>query len=515
MNELPRRKLLEIVAKDGRSIIENPRRLEGLLRDYCGEYRREISVLVMAVREHAVSDMLAASGSLPRKVLLARLAQRLCDNLALSAEAALWSVESWALALGIISEAELSPDKPASVPEISVSTQAKRTTSSTNSKAAAATAIKSSPAKTAANSFVVAANGGGDFRSIGDALQKIAPNSRLLIREGLYNESFVIDKPVEINGDGKMENIIIRSADSSCLLMQTRKAVVRGLTFQGRGKQNGRSFFAVSIPTGELLLENCRITSDSLSGIAVFGAGASPLVKNCWIHDCADSGFYIFDSASPRIENCDVYQNANVSVAITMGANPALKSCRIFDGGNGGVVAWGNGSAGTIEDCRIYGHRLANVGVREYANPAFRRCAIFGGRDTGIFIHQNGYGGFEECDVYQNAQTEVGISQNTNSIFRRCAIHHGENSGVILQNQARALFENCNIYDNSDAGVAIYGESTATVNRCNINRNGKVAVRVKEQSVARIENCDLRENFLAAWETDYGVVVEENNNREY
>ncbi|HEX9962651.1 MAG TPA: hypothetical protein VGB00_17090, partial [Pyrinomonadaceae bacterium] len=78
MNELPRRKLLEIVAKHGRSIIENPRRLEGLLRDYCGEYRREISALVMAVEEHAVLDMMAAaSGSSPRRVLLARLAQRL------------------------------------------------------------------------------------------------------------------------------------------------------------------------------------------------------------------------------------------------------------------------------------------------------------------------------------------------------------------------------------------------------------------------------------------------------
>jgi hypothetical protein len=113
MNELPRRKLLEIVAKRGRSIIENPRRLEGLLRDYCGEHRREISVLVMAVEEHAVLDMLAASASLPRKVLLARLTQRLCDNLALSEAAAIWSIESWALALGLISETEITQNKSA------------------------------------------------------------------------------------------------------------------------------------------------------------------------------------------------------------------------------------------------------------------------------------------------------------------------------------------------------------------------------------------------------------------
>ena len=515
MNELPRRKLLEIVAKHGRSIIENPRRLEGLLRDYCGEHRREISVLVTAVEEHAVSDMLAASaGSLPRKVLLARLAQRLCDNLALSEAAALWSIQSWALALGIISEAEI-PAGASSLKTEETNAPARTASPALSSSPKAAAAITSSASRPAISSFIVAANGGGNFRSINEALRKAPPNSRLLVREGLYVESLILDKNIEIIGDGAVERIIIRSPNSSCLLMQTKKAMVRGLTVQGRGRQNGHAFFAVAIPDGELILENCHIISDSLSGVAVFGAGANPLIKNCWIHDCADSGFYIFDNASPRIENCDVYQNANVNVAITQGANPAIKSCRIFDGGNGGVVVWGNGAAGTIENCRIYGHRLANVGVREYANPTFRHCEIYGGRDTGIFVHQNGYGIFEECDIHRNAGAEVGISQNANSVFRRCAVHDGENSGVILQNRGRALIENCDIYDNRDSGVAIHSESAATIKQCNIHGNRKVAVKIKENSKARVENCDLRGNFLAAWETEYGITLEENSNREY
>ena len=111
MKDAPRQKLREIIKRHGRSIIENPRRCENLLRDYCGEFRREISVLTMALEEHAVADMLAAPASLPRKVALSRLAQRLCDNLALSEAAARWSIESWALALGVISEAELAANE--------------------------------------------------------------------------------------------------------------------------------------------------------------------------------------------------------------------------------------------------------------------------------------------------------------------------------------------------------------------------------------------------------------------
>ncbi|HLM59599.1 MAG TPA: pectinesterase family protein [Pyrinomonadaceae bacterium] len=512
MNELPRRKLLEIVAKRGRSIIENPRRLEGLLRDYCGEHRREISVLVMAVEEHAVLDMLASSASLPRKVLLARLTQRLCDNLALSEPAAIWSIESWALALGIISEAEITQDKSAQETGKNVVAPAQSNAPSSAVKTAAVT-TQTQP-KLQVNSFIVAVNGGGNFTSIGEALRNAAPNSRLLVREGLYNESIVLDKSIEIIGDGAAEKIIVRSTNSSCIAMQTEKALVRGLTLQGYGARAGKAFFAVEIPIGELILENCDITSDSLSGVAIRGAGASPLVRNCRVHDCSDSGFYIFDNARARIEDCDVYRNANVSVAVTQGAVPALKNCRIFEGANGGIVVWGNGAAGLIEDCRIYGHKLANVGVREHANPTFRRCEIYTGRDTGVFVHQNGYGTFEECSIYRNSKAEVGISRNANSTFRRCAIHDGENSGIILQNQGRVVVESCNIYDNRDAGVAIYGKSSATVRRCNIHRNRKVAIRIKEQSAALVENCDLRGNFMAAWETEYGIRLEEKANRE-
>ena len=521
MNDAPRQKLREILRQHGQVIIENPRRLENLLRDYCGEFRREISVLTMALEEYAVADLLAAS-ALPRKVMLARLAQRLCDNLALSEAAARWSIESWAWAFGVITDAELKANeteiasaKNASSSQIAAqTTHAKQNPPSNQTAQTRQTTSTQTANVTALNSvFVVAANG-GNFTSISEALQNVPANSRLLISEGIYHESIMLDKNVEIIGDGAVENIIVRSTKQSCVSMQTDKAAVRGLTFQGRGKSHGKSFFAVDVPHGELTLENCRISSDSLSCVAIHGANANPLIKNCWIHDGADSGIYIFDNARARIENCDVYRNANANLAITQGANPAVKNCRIYAGENGGIVVWGNGAAGTIENCEITNHRLANVGISQSANPIFRRCRIFGGRDSGVFVQQKGYGAFEECDVYGNRKAEVAVTDGSNTTLRRCTIHDGRESGVYVGNLARALVESCNIYDNADAGVYVYGESAATVRRCNIHRNGKVAVRVKENSRASVEDCDLRGNRIATWETEHGVVVERKNNRE-
>jgi hypothetical protein len=67
MNDLPRQKLGEIVAKHSVSVVENPRRCEGLLRDYCGRFRREVSVLTMALEEHLFHDDMIRTN--PLKVL--------------------------------------------------------------------------------------------------------------------------------------------------------------------------------------------------------------------------------------------------------------------------------------------------------------------------------------------------------------------------------------------------------------------------------------------------------------
>lgn len=117
MNNLPRHTLARIIVEHGRGICDTPKRVEALLRDLCGEHRREINIIVGALDERVAADLLAAGKSVPRAALLARLAARLRDNLALTPEAALWGVETWAFALGIVSEAELQAHARTEAPE--------------------------------------------------------------------------------------------------------------------------------------------------------------------------------------------------------------------------------------------------------------------------------------------------------------------------------------------------------------------------------------------------------------
>ncbi len=105
MNDLPRQKLREMVSQ--RNVLDDPRLCEALLRDLCGEHKREIFVLVAALKERVAADLLASPNGVPHEVLLSRLTRRLQDNLGLTEESAQWAVDSWALALSTFVPREL------------------------------------------------------------------------------------------------------------------------------------------------------------------------------------------------------------------------------------------------------------------------------------------------------------------------------------------------------------------------------------------------------------------------
>ncbi len=107
MSDVPRQSLKEIVRQFGRQVADEPRRVEALLRDFCGEYRREIFVLISALEQGVVEDLERLVPQLPFSVVLPRLTAELHDTTALSEEAARWAVTAWADALGLVSEADL------------------------------------------------------------------------------------------------------------------------------------------------------------------------------------------------------------------------------------------------------------------------------------------------------------------------------------------------------------------------------------------------------------------------
>jgi WD40 repeat protein len=107
MNDVPRQTLKHIVQQYGPDVCEDARRCVGLLRDLCGEYRREIFVLMTALEHNVVDSLRTLTDQLPFSVVLPRLAAELHETTALSEEAARWAVAVWAEALDLVSEVDI------------------------------------------------------------------------------------------------------------------------------------------------------------------------------------------------------------------------------------------------------------------------------------------------------------------------------------------------------------------------------------------------------------------------
>jgi WD40 repeat protein len=110
MHDVPRASLKTIIQEYGEAVCDNPRRCEALLRDYCGAYRREIFVLLSALEEDIVDELRRTKSAPPTAqvslgVLIPRLARTLHQATALSERAALWAVQVWSEALGLIDDA--------------------------------------------------------------------------------------------------------------------------------------------------------------------------------------------------------------------------------------------------------------------------------------------------------------------------------------------------------------------------------------------------------------------------
>ena len=99
-NNIPSEKLREIIDQYGIELIDDPRRCGGLLKDLCGEHKREINLLLLAVRERVPHELLSSASTVPEEIIVARLARGLHEDHGCAEDFARWAVVSWVKALG-------------------------------------------------------------------------------------------------------------------------------------------------------------------------------------------------------------------------------------------------------------------------------------------------------------------------------------------------------------------------------------------------------------------------------
>lgn len=342
----------------------------------------------------------------------------------------------------------------------------------------------------------------GPFRSIAQAIEHAKPGDRVVIRPGLYREGIVLNKPLEVIGDGDTAAIIIEASGQDALLFNTTLGRVANLTLKQVGGTG--EWYGVDIGQGSLVLEDCIISSQSLSGVGIHGS-ADPRLRRNKISGCAQSGVFVYGKALGTLEENEISENTSIGVYIAEGANPTVRRNLIRANKQYGVCITSK-SLGLIEENEIADNSLSGILVAEAARPNVRCNRVHSNVQTGILVSKSAKGVYEENDIFNNDMAGLHVMSQGNPIVRHNRIHNGKQAGIVVEDQSTGVIEWNEIYENILAGVLIRTGGNPVLRYNRIHSGMEHGIRVHKGGLGTAEGNQISGNKAS------GVAIEDEGN---
>lgn len=285
--------------------------------------------------------------------------------------------------------------------------------------------------------IIVDPTGAGNYPTISAAVQMAAPYSRIIVRPGTYAGGLVVAEPLEILGDGPREQIVVLAEGRSALRWTASEGHVRGLTLNQNGGSDG-TWFSVDVADGSLVLENCAVTCRSLACVAVHGARLR--MVECWIHDGAEAGVFIYSGGRGILESNIIERNQLAGVTVCDGATCVATKNLIKDGRAGGIFVRDDGG-GSFRENAIEGNVLAGIEVRNGCFPSVSHNVINSGASCGLFIHSGAGGVYEDNTIESNRLCGVEVKSGAAPTLLRNRVHRNGYEGIYVHDGGRGIYE--------------------------------------------------------------------------
>lgn len=253
-------------------------------------------------------------------------------------------------------------------------------------------------AQDAANRVVVAADGSGDYYTVGEALRKVRGDLdtpfTIFIKNGVYREKLLINATANniiIEGENPDSCIItwddyaalrnMGTSGSYTFKVEGNNITFRNLTIENAAGQVGQ---AVAMHTiGDCIsFINCRFLGNQ-DTIYTAGNRSRLLFDNCYIEGTTD---FIFGPATALFTGCEIHSKSNSY--ITAASTPAdvevgyvFSRCRLTaDEGVDKVYLgrpWRPYSSTTFIDCEMGSH-ITPAGWHNWKDPENEKTARYG-----------------------------------------------------------------------------------------------------------------------------------------
>ena len=435
MNEFPRTKLCEVIKSLGLTserLSTDPKLIKGLLLDLCGQHRREINVLVLALAEGFVEKLTKSQDGSPQ-IRVATAARRFCEEFALTEDAATWGINSWAIALAIVdSPVPVFAPSPPIKQTPAITTQAKM-----NIPAVALVSIPGipnivDPSKPVA---VVSRLGLGQYKTIGDAIKAVDSGSMIVVKQGTYEESISSGgKRLHIHADDSSGPVIIHDRFSTNFYPHG-DLIVSGFTLQDQVRVDDGTIYFVNCVFGEikfesrdarrgsnthfqdcrvgkiefksssyldieqrLTMERCEISKHGV-GVSISGKTALAKLIDCKLHSCSTA--VAFDQKSKGlVYGCVISSCSSAAIRIDNDSSVSFDECRIQNNGSGAILVKGYGLV-KVENCQINNNQGVAFSV-ESGNIELCRCLVNGNLKAASFEAESA-GTITDCDLRNNS----------------------------------------------------------------------------------------------------------------
>jgi F-box protein 11 len=345
------------------------------------------------------------------------------------------------------------------VTPVSGSTAPKGSSAAREEAATAEGGSRQSTARTEPPTHTVDAYQRGDFATVSEAIKAAKPGDRILVRPGLYQESLLVDKPLEIIGDGPAGDIEIRARSANVLTFQASIGRVANLTLCATGEEP----VGVSIMQGRLDLDGCDITSQGGSCVYIRD-GADPRLRRNKIHDAGEHGVYVYDGGLGTLEDNEITDNAYPAVAIRTGGNPVLRRNQIHHNKETGIDAY-DGGLGTFEDNEIAGNGIAGVSISAGGNPVLRRNQIHDNKQSGVLVEESGLGRLEDNEITGNGFYGIEIRTGGNPTVRGNQINRNAYQAIWVHEHGKGLVEDNDLTGNGQGALHVDKDSQPNVTR--------------------------------------------------
>lgn len=289
------------------------------------------------------------------------------------------------------------------------------------------------------------------YPNIQEAIRAAAPGNQIILEPGIYEESFIIDKTIEIGAE--TQGTVTLRTDSDIPVIQVRNGAIPRIS--------------------NLTLEHLPEYKAEEPTALIFIADASPTITQCVLQFSHGSGIEITGLSTTRIEKTTIQRNRGIGVH-TLGpkAHVLLVENEIISNELSGII-FAEGAQGALRDNTIRTNGWDGVGVFDLgSNPIIYNNRLIGNGRRGIAFSQGAAGLAQSNTIEDNGWDGiVVIAPGTSPTLNYNIIRRNNARGILFMEGAAGI-ANANLVENNfETGIMISGSTTMP--ELNFNRSNK------------------------------------------